>query len=232
MIKAAFQQFLYAFYPRRCALCGEVVALDEERCDACRALQKIKGETCPFCGREKENCHCKRGNKPEYKRFAAPYYYDGQVVVALKYLKDYGFRELTTAMGHEITDCVKERYQDITFDMVCYIPMTVKRERKRGFNQSKLLAEIVANELSVPLTDALVKTRNTKTQRSSSAQERRINLHGAFDLAESINVQDKTILLIDDVKTTGSTLNECAMVLNGYGAKNVYAAAFCLTKRK
>lgn len=79
---------------------------------------------------------------------------------------------------------------------------------------------------------SLNKIRETETQRGASAKERRVNLFGAFDLVDGFDIDGKTVLLVDDVKTTGSTLNECSEILKAYGAKAVYCSVFAVTKRK
>lgn len=233
MIKSALDALSYAFFPKRCELCGEVICLDEVRCDSCKSAERITGDLCEKCGRSRLDCECgSKTSKPEYKAIAAPYYYENSIKTAVNRFKDYKYTELKFKMAEEISNCIKERFGEITFDIITYVPMTKSKERKRGYNQSKLLAQEVSKNLCLAFCDCLVKVRETSQQKRSGAAKRRINLHGAFDLKNGADVKGKTILIIDDVKTTGSTLNECSFVLNGYGAKAVYAAAFCVTNKK
>lgn len=233
MIKEAFRKLSYAVFPRRCEICGEVVALDEELCDECKKLKRISGELCKKCGKPKEECSCEKTLKtPEYKAFVAPYYYENSLAAGVNRFKDSSFPELAKRMGKEISAQVDEYFCDIPFDVITFVPITKKKQRKRGYNQSELLAIEVSKELEIPCVSLLSKIKSTPQQKRSSAKERRVNLRGSFDLREGTDVSGKTILLIDDIKTTGSTLNECAYVLNAYGAKRVYAAAFCMTRGK
>lgn len=224
----------YSLFPRRCELCAEVVEPNESRCEQCRSVEIIKGEICKACGSETKNCSCpKNARKPEYRCVTAPYYFENSIAKAIVKMKNYGYTELVYPMADAMLSVINDRYKDISFDFVTFVPLTRARELKRGYNQSQLLAQAVADGLGIPCVPALKKIYNTKSQRRSRAGSRMVNLHGAFDLNVDYSmIDDKTVLLIDDVKTTGSTLHECAFVLNGYGARAVYASTVAVTKRK
>lgn len=228
MIKEALYKLSYALFPRRCEICGEVVEFDKNRCENCESLDMITGDICEYCGHKKEDCSCKK-HKMEYKSIVAPYYYNNKLFVALHRFKFNNFYELSKGMGKEIARCVIDRYSDVNFDCVTYIPLSKKRQRKRGYNQAELLARVVSKNIGVPVENLLYKVFDNKAQRTQSAKQRKVNVYGAFDLFDNVDVTDKTILLIDDVKTTGSTLNECAKMLKIYGCKEVYAASFAIT---
>jgi ComF family protein len=231
MIKEALKELSYAVFPKRCELCGEVVELDAKLCEDCMKSERITGKLCNKCGKPKEDCSCdKRTRTPEYKRVIAPYYYEGSIAAGANRFKDYGFPELGLKMSEEIISIIDEQYKEIEFDIVTFVPLTNEKLKKRGYNQSELLAKKIAEHMILPCLELVSKIRETPQQKRSNARQRRVNLRGSFDLAKDIRVENKTILIIDDIKTTGSTLNECAYVLNAYGAKAVYAAAFCMTK--
>ena len=233
MIKEVINKLSYAVYPRRCSLCGRVVALDEDFCEECLKAEMIKGELCKRCGNPKKKCSCTNINKmPEYKAIIAPYYYEKSIAAGANRFKDSGFPELSKAMGEKLSEQIEKYYGKIDFDCITFVPLTNKKLNKRGYNQAQLLCEEVSEHINIPSAQLLSKIRNTRQQKRIGASQRKVNLRGAFDLAEGADVDDKTILLIDDIKTTGSTLNECAFVLNAYGAKAVYAATFCMTKTR
>jgi ComF family protein len=233
MIKEAMNKLLYAVFPRRCELCGEVVAFDKALCNDCENLKRISGDLCRICGRPKDVCDCKnKTKKPEYKAFIAPYYYEGSIRAGAVRFKEYGFPELSVRMGKEMYAHIANNYCDIPFDVITFVPMTRKKERKRGYNQSELLANEVSKHMDIPVEKLIAKIRSTSQQKRLGARQRRVNLRGSFDLENGAEVKGKTILLVDDIRTTGSTINECAYVLNCYGAKAVYAAAFCMAKPK
>ena len=235
MIKEAINKLLYAVFPRRCELCGDVVAFDKELCEECESLERISGELCNKCGKPKDECECKKhsnNKKPEYKAFIAPYYYEGSIRAGAVRFKEYGFPELSVRMGKEMYAHIANYYCDIPFDIITFVPMTRKKENKRGFNQSELLANEIAKHMEIPVQKLIAKIKSTGQQKRLGARQRRVNLRGSFDLENGAQVKDKTVLLVDDIRTTGSTLNECAYVLNSYGAKAVYAVAFCMAKAK
>ncbi len=121
---------------------------------------------------------------------------------------------------------LKDNFDDINFDWVTYIPMYKSKERKRGFNQSRLLAKELSKLCDIPFADKLlIKLYNTDNQHDCSGLERTGNLIGVFDVDEAFDLTDKTVLLIDDVKTSGATLNECGKMLYLNDVKSV----ICLT---
>ena len=132
-----------------------------------------------------------------------------------------------------MTETCKERYSGIHFDYVTYIPMRKHSAKKRGYNQSGLLAKRVAENINVPLCDdLLVKVYDTKVQRGCSKLERRGNLLGVFDVNNKYDVAGKCVLIIDDVKTSGATLSECGKMLYLNGASSVYCLTAALVNSK
>lgn len=233
MIEDLIKKLLWCVFTRHCDLCGEVVPLKQSRCDDCLENPKIDGERCISCGSKKTDCNCKNSHhKPEYEEIVAPFYYDGNVVKAVHRLKFSGFSELAEGMANEMALCIKSAYNHINFDAITYIPLSRKREKARGYNQSKLIAVCLSKLLDVPLEDTFYKAYENPPQRNQTARQRRANVFGAFDINENINPHNKTYLVVDDVKTTGATLSECAAVLDSYGATAVYAAAFAVRKAK
>lgn len=114
-------------------------------------------------------------------------------------------------------------------DCVVPVPIYFRRFRKRGYNQSELIAKHLCRRLGLKLeTDVLVKTRETLPQTRLVGSERRRNLKGAFEADDAVN--GKSVLLVDDVRTTGSTLSECAAELKRHGAKAVWAVTVCTAR--
>lgn len=220
-----------ALFPNRCAICGNIIEYDRDYCDECLCAQKIKAPVCLKCGCEKSDCICKRNShKPEYKAVVAPYYYRNSIKRGIINCKMNDLPSLTKAQAEEIAKTVKTFYELIDFDCVTYIPMRKYDRKYRGFNQSELLAKEVAEICSLNMREMLIKKRRTKSQKRQSAKNRYVNMYNAFDLAPNAVVDGKTILLIDDVKTTGATLSSAALTLKAYGAKEVYCAVFAVVK--
>ena len=104
-------------------------------------------------------------------------------------------------------------------DVVVAVPLHRSRERERGFNQ----AREIGRHLGLPIADALARTRRTPSQADLPAARRHANVRGAFEWRQSVSVKGRTIVLVDDVSTTGATLNACARPLLNAGAKEVRA---------
>lgn len=232
-MKNVLAKLLVALFPKRCGICGEVVAFDKELCENCVELPVINPLFCPKCGCSKHECICKKHQRTfEYKAVIAPFYYEGQIQQGILNFKMHSMPFLAESYGQILADTVKKYYTLIDFDCVTYVPMRKSDEIKREFNQSKLLAEVVARECKMPLMDLTVKKRKTKVQKRQSASERFVNMYDAFDLAKNVDVAGKTVLLVDDVKTTGATLSSVALILKAYGAKAVYCVTIAVVKRK
>ena len=213
-------------YQKRCYMCGNLMTYNTVSCMCieCRKnLFPINGKVCRLCGLEKEYCECS-GSRNVYEAITAPFYYYGLMRNIIHRFK---FREgayLSEPLAHAMVRSMAHRYYRIDFDMIMFVPMTRKKERKRGYNQSKLLAERISEMTYLPvLKGILIKRRETKNQHDLSYHERLDNLHGSYEITDKSVIKGKTILLCDDVKTTGATLNECAFELRINGAKAVYS---------
>ena len=246
MSSISFRDFLInAFFPKRCALCGKVI---NPHCHLCNECENgsffIRDEICTFCGVEKQHCICKK-HKNSYSAVCAPFYYEGgakRAVLRLKYGN--GGRYAKNLAGY-MADCVKKNYSDKTIDEICFIPMTLRQLKERSFNQSELLADELSTLLGVPVRRYLFKEFETKQQHTLKESLRRGNVLGAYNVTnefespsfkersvEKMSPEGKTILLCDDIKTTGSTLNECAKMLLLSGAKEVVCITAAITKKR
>lgn len=215
------------FFPNRCIFCDRLMPPFESVCDDCREnLPWIKGEICRECGASKNDCTCGKRHGSFYDGTASPFYYDGNVRECLRRFKFNSEKHNDKGIAELMADTFRERYADIHFDYIAYVPMDKKREKHRGFNQSRLLAMRLSEMLNIPFGDGLiVKLYQTDVQHECTEIERKGNLLGAFDINKSYDIDGKTVLLVDDIKTSGATLNECGKMLFLRGAECV----FCLT---
>lgn len=232
-LKTALSQLALIVFPKRCALCGEVIELTDKLCERCRNISKIKAPICEFCGASSDDCTCKK-HKNEYKRVVAPYYYEDSMISAIHRFKSSDMTFLADSFAFDMLTVINDNYCDIVFDYVTFVPLRKFKERCRGYNQSQLLARKISSALGVELLPLLKKVRYTGVQHYKSAKARKADVFGAYDVSEKYaqSVNGKTILLIDDVRTTGSTLNECAKMLKIYGANSVYCATVCISIKK
>lgn len=226
-LKEALNKISKIVFTNRCLLCGEVIELDEKLCDSCKGLERIQSPRCTLCGADKSKCKCKK-HKNEYKAIAAPFYYKDSITLAVNRCKSNEMPFLAEQFAVEMADAVSEEFSEMSFDFITPVPLSRRSFFKRGYNQSELIAVKMAEILNLQYADLLVKTENTKPQKERTARERRVNLFGSFDVVDKDIVKGKTILLIDDVKTTGSTLNECSKMLKVYGAESVYCSTLAI----
>ena len=224
---------VHIIFPRRCAYCGKVIEYSRRMCGKCESeLPRINGVICPKCAREKDKCNCK-GAENYFDSIAAPFYFEGCVRHGVHIFKfRNGFRNYE-AYSLEMADTVRQRFSDVEFDFITEIPMTRKSEKKRGYNQSSYLAKGISESLGIEYkSDVISKIYETKKQHDIGYFLRKGNLAGVFDIKNPSEVKDKTILLCDDISTTGETLNECAKMLWLYGAKEIYCITLAVTKYK
>lgn len=221
-----------AFFPQHCFLCGEVIEPRRQMCPACAEKAPfILPPVCPLCGRSEDNCIC-RGRRRHFERCVSPFYHDGVAKGGISYLKRQGYRLTVDGFAAHMAEMVRREYGGIPFCCVTSVPLHPADRRERGFDQSALLAHALAQRSGIPYVPLLRKIMRTRPQKELSALERSGNLLGVFDVEPMADLEGKTVLLVDDVITTGATLDECAKMLKIYGAGEVYAvtAAAALLK--
>lgn len=230
--RAASDAVLSLFFPRRCAFCEKVIP-ESDICGECdKTVMRIEYPVCHLCGVGKKFCTCKSRSR-HYDAVAAPFYYEGLVKSSIHRYKFCGETDLARFFSDEIAETVAEAFGSVSFDCVVCVPMTRDEKRRRSYNQGALLARGVARALELDFRpDALVKLYGTPSQRELSAEERIGNVSGVFEASNPALLQAKTILLCDDVKTTGATFNECAKALKLNGAAAVYCAAFAIARKQ
>jgi len=145
---------------------------------------------------------------------------------AIHLLKFSGVKRLAKPLGNFIVELVEDE-----FDALVAVPLHIKRLREREFNQSALLCHHLSRKFNKPLLhNALTKNRETFLQTSLSGEERRRNLKGAFSASRDIG--GMRLLLVDDVITTGATVNECSATLKRAGAKEIIVTALARSMPK
>jgi len=178
----------------------------------------------PFVSETQEDHLCEDclRKRPFYEATRAPYYYRGSIMTAIHRFK-YGPKSLLgDSLGPLLARFAETWLHGSRNILTMPVPLHPKRLRQRGFNQSLFLARHVAKRLHTELDFiSLRRVRYTSPQTGLKKEERRKNVHGAFQLNNPENVKGKTVLLIDDVATTGNTLNECARILRKSGSDKV-----------
>ena len=220
------------FFTKHCPYCNKVIGKENIVCGECgESLPWIKQEKCKYCGAEKIRCNCKN-HKMGYDGISAPFYYEKSIRESIRLLKFNGKDFISKRLSDDMAESVKSDFKDIDFDMICYVPFSNGSKLTRKYNPSELLAKHLSKNLKIPLRPVLIKLYENENQRNLNMTERIGNVFGVFDVLDNADVKDKTILLVDDVKTTGATLSNCAWILKIRGAKNVYCATVAITAPK
>ena len=222
-------RLLEALLPPACPFCGQTLQTEDSLfCSTCRVdIRPLPPGRCnccalPFQGLSDSPHLCGRCSvkPPAFQKVFAVGLYEGTLRQAIHKFKFSDRIGLDVALARLLNQGIAE---DEHFDLIVPVPLSRKGLRQRGYNQSLLLARQVGRFRKTPVAERLLaKVRETEPQHALSAREREKNLHGAFALRGT--VADKRVLLVDDVMTTGATLEACSLVLVGGGAREVRAA--------
>lgn len=239
---------LHLLYPKRCPICDGLVSpsagaefvwgkeklrisasLYYPVCDSCRKkIIYVQEPACKQCGKPLEEVRqefcgdCAR-KKHEFLQGKALWVYKGPVKESVYRLKYGNRREYAISYAQEMARQHGRWLRRCQIEAIIPIPLHRKRMRQRGYNQAELIAVELGRLLGIPVwTDILVRNVNTRPQKELNDKERKNNLKKAFKIA-SKGVQLKCVLLVDDIYTTGSTMDGAAQVLKSAGVSKVYA---------
>lgn len=226
-----FKAISSAFHPKRCVSCGRITDGDY-LCDYCQEMLEYADplKRCIKCGMLKKNCVC-RYRVFRFNGCIAPFFKKDpaqRIMYSFKFRRKYRAAEF---LAMQMAFCVKNEYRSIKFDGVCFVPMHLSRKRKRGFNQSEVLAEKIAQILSLPLLNPLSCVKSARSQHKIKDYKKRFeNVKGIYKANDT--AAGKTLLLVDDIMTTGATLDECSGSLLRAGADAVYCVTALRTEKK
>jgi len=215
-------RFLDLLFPPRCIVCRRPGTW---LCEGClSSLPYIGDPFCQRCGmplREGRLCVRCRCRPLRVEGIRSVFLFEGPVRVAVHRLKYRGRRSLAEPLGALMADWWAQHPAEI--DLVVPVPLHPRRLRQRGYNQAALLAAVLAGRIQQPLAEGvLFRVRYTRPQMELKEVERRRNVRGAFRGRDG-TVRGRRILLVDDVCTTGATLEACADALRKAGAAEVWA---------
>ena len=204
--------FLDLLFPPKCVFCARVLnKADYGLCDKCI-------ESLPYA----DNYGKQNGDVFDF--CVSALYYTGDVRRSILRYKFKDAPQYVDIYGKLLAECIRE-CNDVNYDIISWVPLSAKRERKRGYNQAMLLAMATALELDDVAVETLKKPRDVRAQSElGDRAERSANISGAFAASDIELISGKSVLLIDDVVTTRSTLDECARVLLSAGALRVICA--------
>lgn len=232
IFKTVLDSLLDVLYPNKCVACGEIIPKGESLCDFCFESMPKTGfdNRCRVCGCLKKECQCKH-HIFSFNGATSPFY---NTDIAKKVMYEFKFRK-KPEFGHFFAErmalSVKTDFYGVDFNAVVYVPLLLKNELKRGYNQSRELAISVAEILNIPLVENAIGCNDKRyIQHKTKPKDRFKNVKGAY--YPNLSLSGRTVLLVDDIKTTGATLDECSKALLKAGANEVYCVTGLISRRK
>ena len=235
--KALYQGALSLLFPRAacCLCCGDPRRAEEADglCPACRQAlrdRRVPAQACNRCLSPVEKgrpcAYCRSPFMKPIEAAFAPYVYGGAVRQLIHALKFRACGEAAPLLGQSMADALPRR----DFDCIVPVPLHPRRERQRGFNQSLLISRDLSARIGVPVECLLRRVRFHRPQSRLPLSQRRGNVAGAFSCPG--DARGKRVLLVDDVRTTGSTAHACAKALLNAGAESVCLCVAAVVYRR
>ncbi len=212
-------------------MCGNIVTPRQQMvCMGCaNTFHVIKNPKCLKCGKpleqeEQEYCFDCTRQTFHFNRGMALWVYDEKVKKSIANFKFHNRREYSKYYVQELLNYYREEIIKTAPDILVPVPLHKSKLKERGFNQAYLLAQGISKSVGIPVVENyLIRSHKTKAQKRLDNRERANNLHGAFALNSSYSeIIFNKIMLIDDIYTTGSTIDACAEVLLQVGVKEIY----------
>lgn len=208
-------RLLKLLYPPRCVFCGGIIHIDKvpEICDKCRdKLPQIK-----------RGPGIRRSDRFESLNVLYPY--EGIVKESITRFKFHDKPSYFRTYAALLKDRISENIDFDTIDAIASVPLHSSKKLSRGYNQAQLISRRLAYLMKKPdLSKLLVRIKKTESQSKLEGENRKTNVRGAFEVRHPDRLTGMTILLVDDILTTGSTINECCRVLKAAGVPAIHAA--------
>ena len=240
-IQQVKQSLLDFLYPRICPVCSKIIQpKGEKACPECRKkLTYITEPRCSKCGKqlclaEQEFCYNCTKRSHHYKKGIALFEYDSHMQRSIINFKYHHQKEFADFYVEEIITYLGKAIQRISPNALVPIPIHSRKRNQRGYNQAELLADGIGKALSIPVfSGLLVRKKYTIPQKELDDKERLKNLERAFFWSnswfqENLKIIPDRLILVDDIFTTGSTVEACTKVLLEQGVKEVYFLSLCI----
>lgn len=224
----------FLFGSHSCICCKHECDQDNELRLCSKCLENIpftKDNYCLRCGEiingNYDYCINCKNHEYEFDRARSVFAYTPYTSPMIMRFKYNGYKSYAPYLAKLLVNYYST--SDLIVDVVTFVPMPVKREKARGYNQAKELCREFSLLSGLPVIDCLVRIKDNFKQSTLNAKERAENIKGSFACINKQLVKNKDILIIDDVLTTGATANECAKVLNRAGARSVSVLSLAKT---
>lgn len=215
-------------FPRRCPFCDEVVGFGDLVCPDCAEDIRYIGEVhCMKCGKpllRKASEYCKDCQRTghSFTRGRALYVYGDAVRGSITRFKYHNRREYAEYYGYDMARHLGRFIRDCRPECLIPVPISDAKRAKRGYNQAELIAGQISRCTGIPVNNSMVvRTRDTAPMKELTRTERMKNLKGAFKIAVH-DVKYRSVMIVDDIYTTGSTMDAMADMLKAHGVREVY----------
>ena len=233
----SFLHYLFELIvPSNCVICQNAVSVIQNNlCSSCLDKFRYLENNCALCSSEVNDGVCNFCNTRAvyFDKNISIFEYNDVVKELLHQIKfnnlKYLFKHFSKIVYMKLLNL------ELEFDLITYIPMNKKKKWTRGYNQSEIIAKDIASNYGVPCCQVLDEKSNAGTQRELGYKERFINVLGRYEVKKTgckQNIKEKRILVIDDVFTSGATLNEVSRKLKDFGVKEVFTLTIAKTKTK
>lgn len=224
-----FEKLVNIFYPPKCPICGMVLSKGRKICNDCkRKVKIIKEPKCVKCGKPlwKEEklycCDCK-GRERQFDKCIAVFEYSGDIRKSIHKFKYDNARIYADYYGDIAVKLYGDLFKNWKIDMIIPVPIYKKKQIKRGYNQAQAFGQAVSKYSKILLNEKLlIRIKDTVPQKELADTMRYLNLKNAFAVDKDKLKGIKNVLLVDDIFTTGSTLDACSHILKKAGVERVY----------
>lgn len=227
ILKRILSKITDLFFPRRCTICDKVISTNVGICEQCkRKVRPLQGDTCMKCGKkltaDKVYCYDCIRRSHDYERNFSVFEYP-VIRESLYRFKYRGRAEYAAYYAKEAYKLHGKRIMDLHADAIVPVPIHKARLRKRGYNQAYELASELSHLTDVPVYEGLIKrVKSTKALKTLDVRERQNNLKKAFLIIQN-DVKLNTIIVVDDIYTTGTTIDAVARACKEAGVEHVYS---------
>ncbi len=226
----SIKNFIVDFvYPNRCPCCDSFILCDEYICPDCldtMAKDCTLDGVCKYCGLK--NCKC--GSGVYYDRVFSCYAYEGLARKGALSLKSSQNLNFAYYIGETLANKIQKEV--VRYDAVVPVPMHFKNRLVRGYNQTEVISRVIAKRLGIPTDVNALRVKYSKVSQHELSKTQRLEHANGIYFEGISNVKDKYIILVDDIITTGSTLNVCSKILQDMGASSVIVAVATSTPYK
>ena len=234
--RKALSRLLPLLFPRHCPVCDGLVPYGSYICPSCRKLLPlVRGNVCLCCGKpvsspDQEFCYDCRVFPKSFEGGCSLFLYNHITAPGMMNLKYHNRRSLASFYSREIVRCKASVFKHWKADAVVPVPIHPHKRKKRGYNQAELLSAEIASLLNIRhIPNLLLRIIDTLPQKQFSPQARLTNLQRAFQINSRSDIREiHRIILVDDIYTTGATMEACTRILHQAGISHVYVCSICI----